>query len=159
MSTWNCGHPKTPENTRNIGGNRVACRECRLAYPRVRPIVKCTGCGGPRRGDRKVKTGLCQECYRLLRKATRSEPKKRVLHPTYGKPCTHCGNPLSGHHRSLTGLCGPCLVSVQGGDITPASMVAFSRKLLAALWREHPGALAFMGLNGSGEVLFARSAA
>lgn len=28
-STWRCGHPKTPENTRRVGMGEVRCRACR----------------------------------------------------------------------------------------------------------------------------------
>lgn len=30
--TFRCGHPKTPENTTSVGGDRTACRQCRLEY-------------------------------------------------------------------------------------------------------------------------------
>ena len=29
--TWRCGHPRTAENSANIGGERRTCRICRLA--------------------------------------------------------------------------------------------------------------------------------
>jgi hypothetical protein len=31
---FNCGHPRTPENTHNNGSGYVRCRECKLAEKR-----------------------------------------------------------------------------------------------------------------------------